>query len=118
MSAVEQVKAWQREWQEEPGKHWGDSVAWGTAIAIAQRLDDEGLTVPKRWRHVIPLVEHITIEEGACVSFTGGNPDFNGLPNEAVTVTRGDAWEDEIFTGDTLAECLEKATEETPDVKD
>lgn len=67
--------------------------------------------VPKRWADVIPLVEQIVSEEAATVSFTGQNPDFNGLPNECVIVNRGPDWQDQCFRGDTLADCLRAAIE-------
>ena len=111
MSGVEQVRAWQKEWEAYPDKHWGDDIAWGTALAIAQRLEDAGLLVPRRWAGVIPLVEHITGEEGATVTFTHGNPDFNDLPDEVVTVMRGPKWEDEQWRGKTLRECLQAAVD-------
>lgn len=66
----------------------------------------------KRWEGVIPLVEQITAEEGATVTFVCPNPDFNGLPNEVVTVNRGPDWQDTEYRGDTLADCLRAAIEE------
>lgn len=62
-----------------------------------------------RWADVIPLVERITEEEGASVTFFGPNPDFNGLPNEAVIVIRGPHWTESFYRADTLAACLQNA---------
>ena len=61
------------------------------------------------WEKIGPLIDRVISEEGACITLTGSNPDFNGLPNEVITVVRGPAWEEETFRGDTLTECLEKA---------
>jgi len=79
------------------------------AIAHPAPASDAGEVVPSRWAGVIPLVEQITAEEGASVTFVCGNPDFNGLPNEAVTVFRGEDWQEETYRADTLAECLRAA---------
>lgn len=35
---VEQVAAWQLEWERADGPHWGDKIEWGTAREIAERL--------------------------------------------------------------------------------
>lgn len=62
-----------------------------------------------RWTGVIELIEQITAEEGASVTFVGSNPDFNGMPNEAVTVIQGEDWQDVTYRADTLADCLRAA---------
>lgn len=67
--------------------------------------------VPHRWKGVIPLIEQITVEEGANVTFVCANPDFNGLPNEAVTVFQGEDWQEVTYRADTLADCLRAALE-------
>lgn len=77
--------------------------------AVAQHLIDNGLLAYERWRDVIPLVEQILAEEGAAVTFTGPNPDFNDLPNEAVGVTRSPGWFEKTYRADTLADCLRAA---------
>lgn len=69
----------------------------------------------KRWEGVIPLVEHITAEEGATVTFGCANPDFNGLPNEAVTIVRGPNWTEETWRRDTLVGCLAAAVAAPPE---
>lgn len=62
----------------------------------------------KRWEGVIERVEAITAEEGASVSFICPNPDFNGLPNEAVMVcSSATNWDEITYRADTLAECLD-----------
>lgn len=68
----------------------------------------------KRWDGVPALVEQITSEEGASVTFTGPNPDFNGMPNECIEVVRGPSWESETFRADTLADCLKAALNPRP----
>lgn len=66
---------------------------------------------PDRWAGVIPLVEKIMEDEGATVTFTGPNPDFNGLPNECVVVCGPTTnWQDMGFRADTLVDCLRAAT--------
>lgn len=66
-------------------------------------------TKTKRWDGVIPLIEQILAEEGASVTFVCSNPDFNGLPNEAVTVLQGEDWQEVTYRADTLADCLRAA---------
>lgn len=80
-------------------------VTMGTVMTIAA-LVGQGTG---RWAGVSELVEAITKDEGATVTFTGPNPDFNGLPNEAVTVQQGPGWSEEIYRGDSLADCLRRA---------
>lgn len=80
-------------------------VTMDTVEAIAA-LVEQGAG---RWAGVIPLVEQISAEEGATVAFSGPNPDFNGLPNEAVTVQQGPGWYEQTYRGDTLADCLRQA---------
>lgn len=72
---------------------------------------------PSRWDGVAELVDLICSDEGATVTFTGQNPDFNGLPNECVFVcgpTTG--WKDRDFHADTLTDCL-RAALVTPDTQ-
>ncbi len=65
----------------------------------------ERFTVP-----VIELIELICAEEGAEVTFTGSNPDFNGLPNEAVTVcSSATDWSFQTIRADTIHAALLKA---------
>lgn len=99
--------------------HHGDyracSLAWRRRVAVPHApatrpdLPDVDESISKRWAGVIPLVEQITAEEGATVAFACQNPDFNGLPNEAVTVVRGPDWQEVTYRADTLAECLTAA---------
>lgn len=70
---------------------------------------------PSRWDGVPELVDQITDEEGATVTFTGQNPDFNGLPNEVVVIHRGPDWGEETFRADTLADCLKAAIRDQKD---
>jgi hypothetical protein len=68
-------------------------------------LPDNGFH--KRLFDAIPLIEQICSEEGATVTLTGSNPDFNDLPNEAVTVCNSaTGWIDQTFRADTIADCL------------
>jgi hypothetical protein len=68
------------------------------------------LLANERLREALPLIEQICAEEGAAVTLTGSNPDFNGLPNEAVTICNGRTnWEDWTFRADTVADCLKLA---------
>ena len=67
----------------------------------------------KRWVGVPSLVELITNEEGATVTFTGPNPDCNGLPDEVVIVNKGPIWEDRTYRANTLSECLVAAINDT-----
>lgn len=63
-----------------------------------------------RWLGVGPLVDKLCeAHEGTAVIFTGQNPDFNGLPNEAVTVVTAPDWKDVVYRGDSLVECLNEA---------
>lgn len=57
-----------------------------------------------------PLIEKLCQEEGAVVSLTGSNPDFNGLPNQVVIVCNQETnWDEKAFFGDTIKQCLEKS---------
>lgn len=77
------------------------SVEFERAIADMQQLQN---------RH--ELLQTITAEEGAMVTFTGSNPDFNGLPNEAVTVCNAaTGWSDHVFRADTIEACLQAAVD-------
>jgi hypothetical protein len=83
---------------------------WQMSLANAIELCQPVMsTAEKRWFGVSRLVDEILSEEGATVTFSGPNPDFNGLPNEVITVVRGPAWTDETFRGDTLVDCLNQA---------
>lgn len=84
------------------------------ALACVEVLDDRISAAQgrDRWAGVIELVEQITAEEGASVTFVCANPDFNGLPNEAVTVMQGEDWQEVTYRGDTLAACLQQAIEQ------
>lgn len=77
--------------------------------AGAHALQPAARDVVDRWADVIPLVEKITAEEGASVTFVGPNPDFNGLPGEAIIVTCGPHWKESFYRADTLADCLRAA---------
>lgn len=56
------------------------------------------------------LIDQILAEEGATVTLTGGNPDFNGLPNHCVEVVNSATqWEGRGFRGDTVEDCLRQA---------
>lgn len=79
---------------------------------VAKRIRggaDSQFRLNDRWHGVIPLVEQILADEGAAVTFTGPNPDFNGLPNEAVGVTQAPSWFEKTYRADTLADCLRAA---------
>ena len=68
---------------------------------------------PSRWDGVAELVDLICSDEGATVTFTGPNPDFNGLPNECVIVNGPTTdWHDVHFRADTLADCLRASLKE------
>lgn len=57
-----------------------------------------------------PLIQQLCEEEGAVVTLTGSNPDWNGLPNQVVIVcNRKTNWDEKSFFGDTIKQCLEKA---------
>ena len=84
--------------------------SWGGGGG-GERGGGGGEAVPHRWKGVIPLIEQITVEEGASVTFVCANPDFNGLPNEAVTVFQGEDWQEVTYRDDTLADCLRAALE-------
>ena len=86
------------------GSHFGNGGGFDPGRA-------GGEAVPHRWKGVIPLIEQITVEEGASVTFVCANPDFNGLPNEAVTVFQGEDWQEVTYRDDTLADCLRAALE-------
>lgn len=84
------------------------------ALACVEVLDDRISAAQgrDRWAGVIERVEQITAEEGASVTFVCANRDFNGLPNEAVTVMQGEDWQEVTYRGDTLAACLQQAIEQ------
>jgi hypothetical protein len=81
------------------------------AKAFAARdAERRAVLADERLREALPLIEQICAEEGAAVTLTGGNPDFNGLPNEAVTICNGRTnWEDWTFRANTVADCLRLA---------
>lgn len=60
----------------------------------------------RNWR----IVEQLRADEGSSVEIVCDNRDFNGQPNNKV-ICVGDwtAWQDEIFTGDTIDEALGRA---------
>lgn len=95
-------------------RHWTEAVAKYAAQDILAALSTQAAyptgAGEGRWEGVPELVDRITAEEGACVTFTGPNPDFNGLPNEAVAICNGrTGWNTEYFRADTLADCLREA---------
>lgn len=52
-------------------------------------------------------IDILTDGEGNALTFCCTNPDFNGLPNEAITVTADwTDWQERYFRADTRAECL------------
>lgn len=52
-------------------------------------------------------IDALTDGEGDTVTFGCKNPDFNGLPNECVTVNASwTDWQDRDFRADTRQECL------------
>lgn len=56
------------------------------------------------------LIDALTDGEGDTVTFGCKNPDFNGLPNECVTVNASwTGWQDRDFRADTRQACLEAA---------
>lgn len=58
----------------------------------------------------IPLILQVLAEEGATVTLTGSNPDFNGLPDEAVTVCNAATdWKDRTYRAASIAECMRSA---------
>ena len=80
------------------------------AFVDAHPAPSDNQKMRDRWADVAPLVDQITAEEGASVTFTGPNPDFNDLPNEVVSVcNHATGWVPEYFRADTLADCLRAA---------
>jgi hypothetical protein len=58
------------------------------------------------------LIDLLTDGEGDTVTFCCRNPDFNGLPNECVTVNASwTNWQDHDFRADTREACLRAAVE-------
>ena len=61
------------------------------------------------------LIDALTDGEGDTVTFCCKNPDFNGLPNECVTVNASwTDWQDRDFRADTRQACLEMALAALP----
>ncbi|MBZ9939190.1 hypothetical protein LB518_23030 [Mesorhizobium sp. BR1-1-16] len=55
-------------------------------------------------------IDMLTDGEGDSVSFHSKNADFNGLPNECITISASwTDWQDRDFRADTRAECLDLA---------
>jgi hypothetical protein len=56
------------------------------------------------------MIEALRETEGNSVVIVCTNPDFNGQPNEAVTICASwTGWDEERFTGDTLHDALRAA---------
>lgn len=59
------------------------------------------------------IVEELRAPEGSAVIILCPNPDFNGLPNQAVEVCADwTGWQDKRFSGNTVLECLRNAVRE------
>lgn len=59
------------------------------------------------------LINVLTDGEGDTVTFCCQNPDFNGLPNEAIIVNASwTNWEDKYFRANTKWECLNLAIQD------
>lgn len=59
---------------------------------------------------ILQAINELRAEEAASVLIPCQNPDFNGLPNEAVTVCGSwTDWEDRLYQADTLGQALANA---------
>jgi hypothetical protein len=60
----------------------------------------------------LSLIEKLTEDEGTTITLSGGNLDFNGLPNHVVTVNaEWTQWHDRDYRADTRLLCLVMAWE-------
>lgn len=76
---------------------------------IGCELDDLRKEV-ERLRTIVDPLNRLREDEGNVVMFICPNPDFNGLPDEAIEVVADwTGWKPARFTGRTLAECLAAA---------
>lgn len=56
------------------------------------------------------LIDLLTDGEGDAVTFCSRNADFNGLPNDCITINASwTDWQDRDFRADTRADCLRMA---------
>lgn len=88
----------------------------GKAINVPQ-IQREAADEIERLRAIVDPIERLRAPEGAFVEIACSNPDYNGLPNECVTVC--DDWTGNRpieFRADTVAECL-AAAESARDAK-
>lgn len=61
-------------------------------------------------RELVVLLNELREEEGTLVTICSQNPDFNGLPNECISVNAWwTEWEDREFRANSLLECMRLA---------
>jgi DNA-binding MarR family transcriptional regulator len=83
------------------------SPLWRVTLLDEYReLYDQAIPLFERYR----IVGYICAEEGATVTFTGDNPDFNGLPNSVVCVAAAFTnWDDRHFRAESVLDALRLA---------
>lgn len=76
---------------------------------ISKACDDAADTLD-RLQAIIDPLNRLREDEGNTVTFLCPNPDFNGLPDEAIEIIADwTNWVSWRFSGNTLAECLQSA---------
>jgi hypothetical protein len=88
---------------------------WGDTLAEAiEEWNKRAKPDPR-----LALIEALRADEGSSVVLLCDNPDFNGMPNNAIEVNGAwTDWKDVRFMGDTILDCLEQAHTEMLRVKD